>query len=95
MLRKKAKFAHLDFLDLFEQYQDNNIVDNSFAHEDISEYVASSRKYLIDGSKNVLISLVKRDNFNQYLDKSDRFIIQVRNSRQRLLSISCIILCLI
>ena len=69
-VEKKAKFTHLDFLDLFEQYQDNNIVDNSFAHEDISEYVASSRKYLIDRSKNVLISLVKRDNFNQYLDKS-------------------------
>lgn len=69
-VEKKAKFTHLDFLDLFEQYQDNNIVDNSFAHEDISENVASSRKYLIDGSKNVLISLVKKDNFNQYLDKS-------------------------
>ena len=69
-VEKKAKFTHLDFLDLFEQYQDNNIVDNNFAHEDISEYVTSSRKYLIDGSKNVLISLVKRDNFNQYLDKS-------------------------
>ena len=69
-VEKKAKFTHLDFLDLFEQYHDNNIVDNSFAHEDISEYVTSSRKYLIDGSKNVLISLVKKDNFNQYLDKS-------------------------
>lgn len=69
-VEKKAKFTHLDFLDLFEQYQDNNIVDNSFAHEDISEYVTSSRKYLIDRSKNVLISLVKKDNFNQYLDKS-------------------------
>lgn len=69
-VEKKAKFTHLDFLDLFEQYQDNNIVDNSFAHENISEYVTSSRKYLIDGSKNVLISLVKKDNFNQYLDKS-------------------------
>ena len=69
-IEKKSKFTHLDFLDLFEQYQNNNIVDNNFAHEDISEYVTSSRKYLIDGSKNVLISLVKRDNFNQYLDKS-------------------------
>ena len=69
-VEKKAEFTHLDFLDLFEQYQDNNIVDNNFAHEDISEYVTSSRKYLIDGSKNVLISLVKKDNFNQYLDKS-------------------------
>ena len=69
-VEKKAKFTHLDFLDLFEQYQDNNIVDNNFAHEDINEYVTSSRKYLIDGSKNVLISLVKRDNFNKYLDKS-------------------------
>ena len=69
-VEKKVKFTHLDFLDLFKQYQDNNIVENSFAHEDIGEYVTSSRKYLIDESKNVLISLVKKDNFNQYLDKS-------------------------
>lgn len=32
--------------------------------------VASSHKHLINESKNVLISLVKKDNFEQYLDKS-------------------------
>ena len=69
-VEKKAKFTHLDFLDLFEQYQDNNIVENSITHETMSEYVASSCKYFIDESKNVLISLVKKDNFKQYLDKS-------------------------
>ena len=67
---KKTKYAQLNFLDLFEQYQDNSIVENHIVREDMAEYVASSHKHLIDESKNVLISLVKKDNFEQYLDKS-------------------------
>ena len=67
---KKTKYAQLNFLDLFEQYQNNNIVEKSIVREDMVEYVASSHKHLINESKNVLISLVKKDNFEQYLDKS-------------------------
>jgi adenine-specific DNA-methyltransferase len=68
--KKKTRYTQLNFLDLFEQYQNNNIVENNIVHEDMAEYVTSSHKHLIDESKNVLISLVKKDNFNQYLDKS-------------------------
>lgn len=64
------RFTHLDFLDLFERYQDNNFVENSIVHEDMSECDTPSYKHRIDESKNVLISLVKKDNFDQYLDKS-------------------------
>lgn len=67
---EKTKYAQLNFLDLFERYQDNSIVENHIVREDMAEYVASSHKHLIDESKNVLISLVKKDNFEQYLDKS-------------------------
>lgn len=68
--KKKTRYTQLNFLDLFEQYQNNNIVENNIVHEDMAEYVTSSHKHFIDESKNVLISLVKKDNFNQYLDKS-------------------------
>ena len=67
---KKTKYTHLNFLYLFEQYQNHNIVENRIVHEDMAEYVASSHKPFIDKSKNVLVCLVKKDNFNQYLDKS-------------------------
>lgn len=69
-VEKKTKYTQLNFLDLFKQYQNNSIVENYIVREDMAEYVASSHKHLIDESKNVLISLVKKDNFNQYLDKS-------------------------
>lgn len=68
---KNTKYSQLNFLDLFEQYQDNNIVENLTVREDIiPEYVASSRKPTIDRTKNVLIGLVKKDNFEQYLSQS-------------------------
>ena len=44
---KKTKYAQLNFLDLFEQYQNNNIVENSIVREDMVEYVASSHNTLI------------------------------------------------
>ena len=78
-VKKTTKYAHLNFLDLFEQYQDNNIVENSIVREDMADYATSSHKYLIDKSKNVLISLVKKDNFDQYLDKSARIYYTGKN----------------
>lgn len=69
-VEKKTKYTQLNFLDLVGQYQDNSIVENCIVCEDMAEYVASSHEHLIDESKNVLISLVKKENFDQYLDKS-------------------------
>ena len=69
-VEKKTGYTQLNFLDLFKQYQNNSIVENCIVREDMAEYVTSSHKHRIDESKNVLISLVKKDNFEQYLDKS-------------------------
>lgn len=69
-VEKKTKYTQLNFLNLFEQYQNNSIIENNIVREDMAEYVVSSHKHFINKSKNVLISLVKKDNFNQYLDKS-------------------------
>ena len=69
-VEKKTKYTQLNFLDLFEQYQYNNIIENNVVREDMAEYAISPHKHLIDKSRNVLISLVKKDNFEQYLDKS-------------------------
>ena len=58
-------YKQLNFLDLFDQYSDSPIVENYMAHEDLPEYGIN-----IDATKNCLISLVKKDNFEQYIDKS-------------------------
>ena len=70
MVEKKVNYTYLNFLDLFEQYQDNSIVENSFVREDMTYYATSPYKRLVDKSKNVLVCLVKKDNIDQYLDKS-------------------------
>ena len=62
---KAPKYKQLNFLDLFDQYSDSPIVENYMAHEDLPEYGIN-----IDTTKNCLISLVKKDNFEQYIDKS-------------------------
>ena len=62
------KYKQLNFLDLFDQYADNPIVENYMVHEELPEYGKS--KMQIDSTKNCLISLVKKDNFEQYLDQS-------------------------
>lgn len=67
------KYTQLNFLDLFDQYSDNPIVENCMVHEDIDiEYgnFQNHRHLPIDSSKNVLICNVKRDNREQYLDGS-------------------------
>jgi len=61
----------LNFFDLFDQYSDSPIVENVMLHEDDS-YCGYNRECHnpISGSKSCLISLVKKDNFEQYIDKS-------------------------
>jgi DNA (cytosine-5)-methyltransferase 1 len=61
----KQAYKQLNFLDLFDQYADSPIVENYMVHEELSEYGMR-----IDTTKNCLISLVKKDNFEQYIDKS-------------------------
>lgn len=71
---KAAKSIHikeLNFLDLFEQYKDNPIIENSMVREELykNEYESSDNICIIP-SKSCLISLVKKDNFEQYINKS-------------------------
>lgn len=65
--QETARIKQLNFLDFFEQYPDN-IVENNMVCEDISKY--DKREIQIDLTKNVLISLVKKDNLELYFDKS-------------------------
>ena len=57
----------LNFLDLFEQYAFDCITENSMVSEDINTEYGKSFLY---NDKNVLISLVKADNTEQYIDQS-------------------------
>jgi len=69
--KKNPSYMQLDFFDLFDQYADNPIVENCMVREDTAEYGygASTPAHIIP-SKNCLISLVKKDNFEQYVDQS-------------------------
>lgn len=67
------KYHELNFLDLFDQYALNSITDNSMVHDDINweKYGGKSQQAaMVDESKNVLISLVKKDNEKMFLDGS-------------------------
>jgi len=68
---QKQSYKQLNFFDLFDQYADNPIVENCMVREDAAEYGygASNPAHIIP-SKNCLISLVKKDNFEQYVDQS-------------------------
>lgn len=68
----KSAYKQLVFLDLFEKYQDNPIIENSVAREDgnIGYNTGGGHHEDVDSTKNCLISLVKKDNFEQYLDQS-------------------------
>lgn len=63
----KDSYGQLNLFDLFDQYAYGNIVENSCVHEENASLAASSS---VDLYKNVLVSLVKKDNLAQYLDKS-------------------------
>lgn len=67
------KYHELNFLDLFAQYALNSITDNSMLHDDINweKYGGKPQQAaMVDETKNVLISLVKKDNEKMFLDGS-------------------------
>lgn len=67
------KYHELNFLDLFDQYALNSITDNSMVHDDINwdKYGGKPQQAaMVDETKNVLISLVKKDNEKMFLDGS-------------------------
>ena len=67
------KYHELNYLDLFDQYALNCITDNSMVHNDINweKYGGKPQQAaMVDETKNVLISLVKKDNEKMFLDGS-------------------------
>ena len=68
---KTNRIKQLNFFNLFEQYADNPIVENNMVREDIVEYHYSTNKLVhIIPSMNCLICLVKKDSFEQYVNRS-------------------------
>lgn len=62
----------LDLYELFDLYGEDAIVQNAMVHDD-TKFVyrtSSSAHSVIDYSQNVLICNVKKDNWNQYFDKT-------------------------
>lgn len=69
--RVKTAIKQLDFLELFDLYADNAIVENSMVHDDLLSY--EYRRNAISplaSDKNCLVSLVKADNIEQYIQQS-------------------------
>lgn len=66
----KRKVAQLNFLDLLDMYSQEPIVENQFVSEAETDYMRDGHGARIDNSKNVLISLVKKDNMEQYEDRT-------------------------
>jgi len=67
------KYHELNFIDLFDQYALNSITDNSMVHGDINleKYGGKPQQAaMVEETKNVLISLVKKDNEKMFLDGS-------------------------
>ena len=65
------QYQQLDFFEVLQQYPDY-IVENDIVREDFAEYNAEDepRGYIVKAAKNVLISLVKNDNVEHFLDQS-------------------------
>ena len=64
-------YKQLDFFDVLQQYPEY-IVENDFASEDFAEYISEKEPHGIsmNADKSVLISLVKEDNVEHYLNQS-------------------------
>lgn len=64
-------YQQLDFFDVLQRYPEN-IVENHVVREDYYEYNSEYEpyEYIVKAAKNVLVSLVKNDNVERYLDRS-------------------------
>ena len=71
-VKRKHKAIQLDLLSLFEEYGEHPITENFIVHDnnDTSYDKMTSKRNIIKEDKNVLISLVKKDNEKAFLDKS-------------------------
>ncbi len=68
---KKVRYHQLDLFSLLEEYGGEPILENDIVSErDSMWYQPKSKDGNIDMSKNVLVSLVKKDNENAFLDGS-------------------------
>lgn len=66
------KYKQLNLFDLYEQFGENPLAQNSMVNEDSAVYhrTKSERQLPIDPRKNLLICNVKRDNWEQFFDGS-------------------------
>ncbi len=71
-LKKKAQTRQLDLFSLFEEYGKNPITENHMVHEDFTTNYKKvpSKEIAVDREKNVLVSLVKKDNEKTFLEKT-------------------------
>ena len=71
-VKKKPQTIQLDLFSLFKEYGENPITENFMVHDDSNvNYVKiTSKQVTVEEKKNVLISLVKKDNEKAFLDKS-------------------------
>lgn len=71
MKSKTDRVRQLNMFDLFGQYGDNAIVENDVAREVDFEY-NNNYDNRINPTKNCLISLVKKDNFEQFVNRTSK-----------------------
>ena len=69
---RAVRIKQLNFLDLFGQYALDNITENAMVREDFGDTYGKvpQNRPVIDMEKNVLISLVKKDNEKMFLDRT-------------------------
>lgn len=74
VVKKKPNSIQLDLFSLFKEYGQNPITENFMVCDktDIQYGKMSSKQIVIDESKNVLISLVKKDNEKLFIEKSTK-----------------------
>lgn len=71
-VKKRAKAINLDLFSLFEEYGENPITENFIVQDNSNDNYNKMRpkQAAIEEEKNVLISLVKKDNEKEFLEKS-------------------------